>query len=154
MLNIRPRTIIPNTQSVVSYAYTIKANGVEIGTLQGFNPTGNRTVERVREILNTLEDTFEIVPGRSEFKITIDRIETYNKNVIKALGYNIFGESIAQIRDPITIVEQVTGPNGESRLITYDRCWLTSWSKTIQEGTITTKENVNLEVERIFMSNS
>jgi len=154
MLNIRSRTIIPNTQSVVSYAYTIKANGVEIGTLQGFNPTGNRTVERVREILNTLEDTFEIVPGRSEFKITIDRIETYNKNVIKALGYNIFGESIAQVRDPITIVEQVTGPNGESRLITYDRCWISSWSKTIQEGQITTKENVTLEVERIFMSNS
>ena len=148
------KTIIPNTQSVVSYAYTIKANGVEIGTLQGFNPTGNRTVDRVREIRNTLEDTFEIVPGRSEFKVTLDRTETYNKNVIAALGYDIFGESIAQIRDPITIVEQITGPNGESRQIVYDRCWITSWSKTIQEGTITVKENVGLEVERIFMSNT
>jgi len=154
MLNLRNHTQIPNTQSVVSYAYTIKANGVEIGTLQGFNPSANRTVERVREILNTLEDTFEIVPGRSEFKITIDRIETYNKNVIKALGYNVFGESIAQIRDPITIVEQITGPNGESRQIVYDRCWITSWSKTVQEGQITTKENASLEVERIFMSNT
>jgi hypothetical protein len=152
MLNIHPATVIPNTQSVVSYAYTIKANGVEIGTLQGFNPSGSRAVERVREILNTLEDTFEIVPGRSEFKITIDRIETYNKSVTQALGFNIFGESMAQIRDPITIVEQLTGPNGESRIITYDRCWITSWTKTIQEGQITTKENVALEVERIFMS--
>lgn len=148
------QTIIPNTQSVVSYAYTIKANGVEIGTLQGFNPSANRQVERVREIRNTLEDTFEIVPGRSEFKITIDRVETYNKNVISALGYNIFGESIAQIRDPVTIVEQITGPNGESRQIVYDRCWLTSWSKSVVEGTITVKENVNIEVERIFMSNT
>jgi hypothetical protein len=154
MLNKADHTQIPNTQSVVTYAYTIKANGVEIGTLQGFNPSANRPVERVREILNTLEDTFEIVPGRSEFKISIDRIETYNKNVIKALGYNIFGESIAQIRDPITIVEQITGPNGESRQIVYDRCWITSWSKTVQEGQITSKENVSLEVERIFMSNT
>lgn len=154
MFNLKNHTVIPNTQTVVSYAYTIKANGVEIGTLQGFNPTANRTVERVREILNTLEDTFEIVPGRSEFRITIDRIETYNKNVILALGYNIFGESIAQIRDPITIVEQILGPNGESRQIVYDRCWITSWSKTIQEGQITTKENATLEVERIFMSDT
>lgn len=152
MLNLHSATVIPNTQSVVSYAYTIKAAGVEVGTLQGFNPSGSRAVERVREILNTLEDTFEIVPGRSEFKITIDRIETYTKNVIQALGYNIFAESIAQIRDPITIVEQLTGPNGESRIITYDRCWITSWTKTIQEGQITTKENVALEVERISMS--
>lgn len=148
------KTIIPNTQSVVSYAYTIKANGVEIGTLQGFNPTGSRAVDRVREIRNTLEDTFEIVPGRSEFKITLDRTETYNKNVIAALGYDIFGESIAQIRDPITIVEQILGPNGESRQIIYDRCWITSWSKSVTEGTITVKENVGLEVERIFMSNT
>lgn len=148
------KTIIPNTQSVVSYAYTIKAAGVEVGTLQGFNPTGSRQVDRVREIRNTLEDTFEIVPGRSEFKITLDRTETYNKNVIAALGYDIFGESIAQIRDPITIVEQITGPNGESRQIVYDRCWITSWSKTVNEGTITVKENVSLEVERCFFSNT
>jgi hypothetical protein len=148
------KTIIPDTQSVVSYAYTIKANGVEIGTLQGFNPSGSRTMERIREIRNTLEDTFEIIPGRSEFKITLDRTETYNKNVIAALGYNIFGESIAQIRDPITIVEQFTGPNGESRQVVYDRCWITSWSKSVVEGTISVKENVALEVERIFMSNT
>ena len=147
-------TQIPNTQSVVSYAYTIKANGAEIGTLQGFNPSANRPVERVREIRNTIEDTFEIVPGRSDFKITIDRIETYNKNVIAALGYDIFGESIAQIRDPITIVEQITGPNGESRQIVYDRCWLTGWSKSVAEGQITVKENCTIEVERIFMSNT
>jgi len=154
MLNLNNHTLIPNTQSVVSYAYEIKSNGVSIGTLQGFNPSANRTVERVREISNTLEDTVEIVPGRSEFKITIDRIETYNKNVIKALGYNIFGESIAQIRDPITIVEQITGPNGESRQIVYDRCWLTGWSKTVGAGDITIKENATLECERIFMSNT
>ncbi len=153
MIN-RERTIIPNTQSTVSYAYTIKANGVEIGTLQGFNPTANRALERVREILNTLEDTFEIVPGRSEFSISIDRIETYNKNVIASLGFNIFGESIAQIRDPITIVEQLTGPNGESRQIVYDRCWIKSWSKTVTAGEITVKENVTMDVERIFMSNT
>ena len=150
----KEKTLIPNTQSVVSYAYTIKANGVEIGTLQGFNPSANRNLERVREILNTLEDTFEIVPGRSDFSITIDRIETYTSNVVKALGYNIFGESIAQIRDPISIVEQITGPNGESRQILYDRCWIRSWSKNVTEGTVTVRENVTLEVERIFMSNT
>lgn len=148
------KTIIPSTNSVVSYAYTIKANGVTIGTLQSLSSNGNRALERVREVMNTLEDTFEIVPGRSEFSITIDRIETYNKNVIAALGANVFGESIAQIRDPITIVEQITGPNGESRQIIYDRCWIKSWSKNVAVGEITVKENVAMDCERIFMSNT
>ena len=153
-MSIKEYTIIPNTQSVVSYSYQIKASGIVVGTLQGFNPTANRALERVREIANEISDTFEIVPGRSEFSITIDRIETYNKNVIAALGFNIFGESIAQIRDPITIVEQITGPNGESRQIVYDRCWLKTWSKNVQVGDITVKENCALDCERIFMSNT
>ena len=80
-------TRIPNTTTVASYAYTVKANGSVIGTIQGFNPSANRNLERVREILNTAEDIVEIIPGRSEFTITLDRLETYNKGMMDALGF-------------------------------------------------------------------
>jgi hypothetical protein len=147
-------TRIPNTTTVASYAYTVKANGDVIGTLQGFNPTANRTLERIREIMNTLEDIVEIIPGRTEFSITLDRLETYNKSMMEALGFSTF-EDISKVTDPIQIVEEVRGPvsSGPStRIITYERCWIQSWGKTIREGTITVTENVTLWPERIITS--
>lgn len=141
-------TRIPNTRTAVSYAYTIKANGVPIGTLQGFNPSANRTLERVREILNEEVDTVEIVPGRTEFTITVDRLETYEKAMMDALGFASF-EDISKVTDPILIVEEIRGPQGQTRRIEYQRCWVQTWSKTIREGTITVTENVTLWPERI-----
>ena len=55
-------TRIPNTTTVASYAYTVKANGSVIGTVQGFNPSANRNLERVREILNEIDDVVENGP--------------------------------------------------------------------------------------------
>lgn len=146
-------TRIPNTTTVASYAYTVKAGGSVIGTLQGFNPTANRTLERIREIMNTAEDIFEIVPGRTEFSITLDRLETYNQSMMEALGFSTF-EDISKVTDPIQIVEEVRGPvpPGRVKIITYERCWIQTWGKTVREGTITVTENVTLWPERIITS--
>lgn len=144
-------TRIPNTRSVVSYAYTVKANGVVIGTLQNFSTTANRRLERVRELMNEEIDTFEIVPGRTDFTITLGRLETYDKQMMKALGYTTF-EDLSKITDPITIVEEMRSNVGKVRKIEYQNCWVSSWSKTIAEGTVTVTENVSLDVERIRVS--
>jgi len=144
-------TRIPNTSVAASYAYTVKANGKVIGTVQGFNPTANRNLERVREILNEVNDIVEIVPGRSEFSITLDRLETYNLSMMEALGFASF-EDISQVTDPITIVEEIRGSTStgsKTRTIIYENCWIQTWGKTVREGTITVTENVTLWPENV-----
>lgn len=145
-------TRIPDTKSAVSYAYTIKINGTAVGTLQGFTPTSNRLLDRVREIMNEEADIKEIVPGRSEFTITIDRLETYDTAMMKALGYGTI-LTIDQIQTPFEIVEQLTGPLGQTRVLSYQRCWVQNISKTIREGTITVSETVTIWPERIEIVN-
>jgi len=147
-------TQIPFRNTVVSYAYTIKNDaGEPIGTLQGFNPSANRTLERVRELRRTGDnrDTFEIVPGRTEFTITVDRIETYADDLLSALGISDL-EHITNATRSLQITEEVIGPNGETRVIHYQNCWVQSWSKSIREGTVTVTENATLWPESIRVS--
>jgi len=138
-------TQIPSTKTAVSYSYVVKSDkGGVLGTLQGFNPSVNRALERVREInWSNLEDTVEIVPGRSEITISIDRLETYDKAMMEALGYDSL-EELPQITSPITITETITDSLGRTRTISYVDCWIQSWGKTIREGTITVTETVTL----------
>ena len=145
-------TLIPNTNTAVSYAYTIMVGNKKIGTLQGFNPSANRQLDRVREIMNEVDDIVEIVPGRSEFTLTIEKLETYDASMMDALGYASF-EDISQITDPIDIVEEIRGPvskGSPKRTIVYQRVWIQNWAKTIREGTITITETVTAWPERIF----
>jgi len=146
--------IVPNTKTVVSYSYSITVGGTQIGTLQGFNPSSTRTLERIREINYSgpgSSDTYEIVPGRSEFKITLDRIEIYKKSLMEALGIDAL-EDLTQIQNSIDITESRTDFTGKTRSIKYMGCWIGSWGKNITEGTLTVKENVTMEVERISVS--
>lgn len=142
---------IPNRKTVVSYAYTVKNNnGKAIGTLQGFTATMSRRLERVFEINRNAStiDTFEIVPGRSEYRVTIDRLETYENSLWEALGITNADE-VSKATNPINITEVLLGPNGETRTTEYHNCWIESLAKTIREGTVTVSENVQLQVEYI-----
>lgn len=153
MFNIYSHTQVPVTSTVVSYAYTISVNGKPIGTIQGFNPTSTRTTERIHEIQNVHKDTVEIVPGRTEIKITIDRMEIYTQHVVEALGLNPFEEGIVQITQPIDIIETLRDYTGVAkRTTTYANCWISSWAKQITEGTVTVKENVTVECESIHIT--
>ena len=148
-------TQIPNTNTVVSYAYTIKSQGgVPIGTLQGFTPSANRALDRVRQIMNEVDDTKEIVPGRTDFSITIDRLETYEESMMEAFGFDGITD-ISQIVDGFIIQEVISGPiskGSKKRTIVYDGCWIQNISKTVREGTITVSESVTLQVTRIIPS--
>lgn len=147
-------TRIPDTTTTVSYAYTIQAQGKNIGTLQGFTPSANRILERVRQIQDEERDTVEIVPGRSEFSVTIDRLETYNESMMEALGFTSF-EDLSQVVAPFQIVEMVRAPDsrgGKIRRIFYQDCWIQSITKTIREGTTSVSESVTIQVTKIIVS--
>jgi len=144
----------PNTKTVVSYVYKITGAGGEvIGTLQGFNPSFNRTLERVRELGNVDVDMLEIVAGRGEFTITLDRLETYSENFAKALGLSTanvggVGDGSAGVipsnqKESFTIVETISNLTN-SRSIIYGECWIQSYFKTIREGTVLVTESVTI----------
>lgn len=141
-------TRIPNTKSVVSYAYTIKANGVKVGNLQGFNPSANRNLERVREIMNDEADTVEIIPGRTDIQVSIDRLETYDDTMLEVFGYDSF-DFIHQLVEPVDIIEEIRGPNGKTRILQYAKCWLGSVNKTVREGTVSVTETVTAQVTEV-----
>ena len=137
-------TRIPNTKSVVSYSYTVKVNGKAIGTLQGFNPSANTNLERVREIMNEVQDTVEITKGRTDYTISIDRLETYDESMLQALGLPKF-TTLHELTDTIDIIEEIQGPtSSQRRVISYNKCRIQSINKTIREGTITVSESVTI----------
>ena len=145
-------TRIPITKTTVSYAYTISVNGVLIGNIQEFNITGTRALDRVREIQNELSDTVEIVPGRTDYTITIGRLETYAQGLIQALGYDASAD-LSQLTTPVLIQEEIKDPvTGGGRKIQYIDCWTNMWTKPLTEGTITVRENITMYPTRVIAS--
>lgn len=145
-------TRIPQTKSTVSYAYTVKGKtGNIIGNLQGFNPSANRALDRIRELNGAAGDvdTVEIVPGRMDLQITIDRFETFDESLSNALRGPNQPLDLSKQTEPFTITETVRDSVGNTRSIFYIDCWIQNWSKTIREGTITVAENVTVYPTRI-----
>lgn len=150
---------VTSAKSTLSYMYTVQgAAGNVIGNIQGFSPSANRTLERVRELRGDASgqanDTVEIVPGRTDFQITVDRFETYDSSLVGALQGPSRPLDISQQDTAFDITETVRDASGQTRTIYYQQCWIQSWSKTIREGTITVAENVTVWPTRITSSPS
>jgi hypothetical protein len=141
----------PSTQTAVYYSYDILVNGIKVGILQRFSPTTDRALDRIREIANSDVDTIEIVPGRSERTVDVERFETYSKNLTMALGFEPM--DIGEISSPITIVETMHKPNGGKRQTIYEGCIPKRWTKQIQQSQITITETITLEVTNIVIKN-
>lgn len=129
-------------RTVVHYAYDIKVRGKKVGTLQNFSPSSTRALERIREIAYSDIDTLEIAPGRTDHQLTVEKLEFYNKSLVEALGYEL--ANIADLREPITIVETLHRPDGTKRRISYDNCWINTMGKTVTTGGVTVSENATL----------
>lgn len=144
-------TRVPSSNATVSYAYTVKNAVGVIGNLQGFNPSADRELERVRQLSTTIqdEDCVEIIPGRSAFQITVDRFETFNQGLAAALHGATGVVDISQQQTPFNITETITNSAGGTRTIQYIGCWIKSVQKTIQEGKITVSENAVIWVTSI-----
>lgn len=145
----------PNTNTIPSYAYKIQIDGQEgIATLQGFNVTFNRDLQRVRELGNILDDIVEIVPGRGDFTITLERLETYSSNFAQALGFSGVGGAAVNGVDSVVPSNQIQSfnitetisdfTNTDKRTISYNNCWIQSYSKSVREGTLLVVENITV----------
>jgi len=140
---------VPNTRATVEYAYTIKANGKKVGTLQRFNPTSTRAVQRLRGIQNTGGRVIEIVPGTTDTSITLDKVTLHRESLIAALGYDVSVKDIQDIRDPIDIEEVEHHPDGTRTTRVFGQCVPSQWSKTIAVGTVFVTESVTVQVSHI-----
>lgn len=147
---------VPITDTVASYAYLVKARGVPVGTLQGFDPSANRELQRIREIKHLaaglIPDTLEIVPGRTENTINIEKLETYAQNMMEAFGFDTF-ETPEWQATPFDIVEELRDGNGRLiRVNHYEGCWIQTLGKSIREGTITVTETMTVQVTKVTSS--
>jgi hypothetical protein len=120
---------IPNTAAQVHYSYELRTNGLRIGMVETFTPDQTRTLERLREIANNGGVIVEIVPGVSEYTLTLEHVHLYKKSLIKALGYDIV--NIQDIKDPIDIVEIANNPDGTKDKTVYGKCWIQRSGKTV-----------------------
>lgn len=122
--------LIPRAgQTVSSFSYSILFDGKEIGNLQTFTPTQNRTTQRVRSLAvfqGNPGETFEIVPLVSEFTLEVTAFELYSKAVVEFMGYPSFS-SIEELLSPIDIMEVMLKPDGNEKRRLYQGCWVTKF---------------------------
>lgn len=156
-------TRIPQSISTVSYGYTINSDGKPIGTLQGFNPSMNRTLERVRQLkASDTEDTFELLPGRTELSITVDKLELYASTLVDELLQTPNTSLLVNDTRTFNIEETIkntgistpgaTGGTLITKTVTYHDCRIQSYTKRVQEGTVTVTENAVIIPKRVTSS--
>ena len=111
--------LLPTTQSVHAFSYSVLFDGQQIGDLQSFAPSSNKTLTRVRALAQgSGGETIEIVPSITDHQITITALELYRKQVMEFMGYSSFA-SIEDLKTPIDIREIITAPDGTQSIIDY-----------------------------------
>ena len=162
---------LPITSSEVWYAYTIKIQGQEVGTLRSFNPTQTRTFEYVREIGTNGGHIFEGVPGVTSYKLHLEKVRLYSKRIL-----DYFGIAMHDIQNQIhsidiqeTIYKSIAPPDadpvsanldgarssnrnlgaGGIGILNYEECWIEQWGKTVQTTAVLVVESMDVSPVRI-----
>ena len=142
--------LLPTTQAVHAFSYSVLFDGQQVGDLQSFAPSSNKTLTRVRALAQgNGGETIEIVPSITDHQITITALELYRKQVIEFMGYTNFA-SIEDLKTPIDIREIITAPDGTQSVIDYQECWHQSYNKSgITAGGNVVTDNIVFWVTRI-----
>jgi len=138
-----------DNHATVYYQYMIMIDGKAVGTIQRFNPSTERDLERIREIMNNSDDTVEIAVGRSDTQITTERVELNKQAMMNILAPGDDFVDISQLNVPVNIVEVLRYPDGTKRTIVYQDCEAKSYSKTTSVDTITVTESVTFWVRKV-----
>ena len=157
---------LPNTKSEVFYSYVIQIDGINVGTLQEFNPSQSRTFDHVREILTNGGEIKEIVPGVPTYSISLNKVRLYKDNLLDAFG--ILAQDIQKQVQAIDIIEtmwtpaedrensSVTGPAEQDgtgaigRTITWGQCWVTEWGKSVSStGSVIVIDNMTVQCTKV-----
>lgn len=140
--------LLPNTLAAPWYAFTISVNGIAIGMLQGFNPSQDREVERVRQIMyESGPAALEVVPGATNVSVECERIEMYAANFMQALGRDFV--SIDDLVDPFDILEEKHTPNGGIARVQYVSCLIQRYGRRIVNSGTFVLESVTMQVARV-----
>jgi len=79
---------VPISRVRTSHALTIKANGVSVGLINGWNPTQSRTVTPIYEVgFDNSGNPVELMPGNiNAQQVSINRYDTYITKMEEAFG--------------------------------------------------------------------
>lgn len=150
---------IPDTRVRTSHALTIKANGITVGLINGWNPTASRTVTPVFEVgTDDSGNPVENIPGNATgLTVSISRYDLYATRLEEAFGtpdivmltrqtdpfemverWALPSDDAREARDLISNLQQggvtVTPPSiftDEERFL-YRGCWFTNIGRTIR----------------------
>lgn len=126
--------LIPKTgQTVSTFSYSVLFDGKEVGNLQTFTPSQDRTLVRVRSLAQyqgNVGETIEIVNGVTDtLTVEVTALELYSRKVMEFMGYSNFA-SIEQLLSGIDIMEILLKPNGSEDRTLYSQCWVKSFGKS------------------------
>jgi hypothetical protein len=142
---------VPVTLTRTSHALTIRANGVAVGLINGWNPTQGRTVTPIFEVgVDGSGNPVEYMPGNATgLNISINRYDLYTLRMEEAFGtpdltmltrqnepFDVF--EVWQVPD-ITALELAlenagieAGTIKPKERFVYRGCWFTSLGRTIR----------------------
>lgn len=100
-------------------------NAERVGAVTKMSRAQTRSVMK-RYALGTYSfEPFQIVPGRIDTKLTLDRVELYKSDTLTKY-FAFLPRHLLFQQLPFLIVEDMRNPDGSSFTIIYNDCWITS----------------------------
>ena len=123
---------IPVTPTRTDHSLSIKVSGITIGRIQDWSPTQNRNVVSAYEINGASDGGIaEVIPGNmTNLTIAVTRFDLYASKMEEVWGpdFNIY--MLNDQRNPLTIKEKWTNPDGSEESWLYTGCWFTSLGRS------------------------
>lgn len=157
---------VPETLVRSSHALTIRANGISIGLINGWNPGISRTITPVYQIgtrvngVNTGEPVEKLPGNVTGQTIAVQRYDIYPEKMEEVFGVFDGGgrnslSMLSQQDRPFEVREQWTIPDdqgGGTEIIVYTGCWFSNIGKNYRsDGDRIVNVNATLEyVTRII----
>ena len=144
---------IPETLVRSSHSLTIRANGIAIGLINGWNPTISRTITPIYELrTRTSGDPLEKVPGNVTGQtIAVQRYDLYILRMEEAFGTTDL-MMLSNQDSPFAVVERWQFPEsagGGQEIVNYTGCWLSNIGKNYRsDGDRIVNVNATLEYVR------
>lgn len=140
---------IPITRVRTSHALTIKANGITVGLINGWNPTQGRTVTPIFEVgIDDSGNPVENMPGNmTGLQITISRFDAYISKMEQAFNtpdltmltrqnqpFDVMEVWKLPIESALTIGQEasVSSPFVNEERFLYNGCWFSNLGRTLR----------------------
>ena len=137
---------VPNTLVRTSHALTIKANGVDVGLINGWNPSQGRTITPIFEVgVDGSGNPIENMPGNiTGLQVSINRFDTYKERMETAFGTPDL-TMLTRQNQPFVVKEVWLLSNGSKERYVYDGCWFSSIGRSLRSDDARTV-NVNATI--------